>query len=56
MGPMHAATDEVVRRLRALSVSGQVRGAGHPHPVFPTSFDELVRITGATPMAVGVDG
>lgn len=22
---------------------------GHPHYVFPTSFDELVRITGGTP-------
>lgn len=27
--------------------------AGHPHTVFPTSFDELQRITGATPMIVG---
>ena len=27
--------------------------AGHPHAVFPTSFDELVRCTGAKPMAVG---
>lgn len=30
--------------------------AGHPHTVFPTSFDELVRITGGTPSAVGDDG
>ena len=28
--------------------------AGHPHAVFPTSFDELQRITGATPLIVGV--
>ena len=27
--------------------------AGHPHAVFPTSFDELVRITGAQPMVIG---
>jgi len=26
--------------------------AGHPHTVFPTSFDELVRITGGTPAEV----
>jgi hypothetical protein len=27
--------------------------AGHPHTVFPTSFTELVRITGGTPAEVG---
>ena len=27
---------------------------GHPHYVFPTSFDELVRITGGIPADVGV--
>ena len=27
--------------------------AGHPHTVFPTSFDELVRITAGTPADVG---
>ena len=27
--------------------------AGQPHAVFPTSFDELVRCTGAKPMKVG---
>jgi prolyl-tRNA editing enzyme YbaK/EbsC (Cys-tRNA(Pro) deacylase) len=27
--------------------------AGHPHTVFPTSFEELVRITGGTPADVG---
>ncbi|MEV5503761.1 YbaK/EbsC family protein, partial [Nonomuraea fuscirosea] len=25
---------------------------GHPHTVFPTTFDELVRITGGTPVDV----
>jgi prolyl-tRNA editing enzyme YbaK/EbsC (Cys-tRNA(Pro) deacylase) len=28
--------------------------AGHSHAVFPTTFDELVAITGGTPAAVGV--
>lgn len=27
--------------------------AGHPHSVFPTTFDEIVRITGGTPCIVG---
>ncbi len=27
--------------------------AGHPHSVYPTSFEELARVTGATPMVVG---
>ena len=27
--------------------------AGHPHTVFPTSYNELVKITGGTPMKVG---
>jgi prolyl-tRNA editing enzyme YbaK/EbsC (Cys-tRNA(Pro) deacylase) len=26
--------------------------AGHPHAVFPTSYDELVRVTGGTPATV----
>jgi hypothetical protein len=26
---------------------------GHPHYVFPTTFDELVRITSGTPADVG---
>ena len=29
--------------------------AGHTHAVFPTTFDELVRITRGTPADVGVD-
>ena len=27
--------------------------AGHPHSVYPSSFEELLRVTGATPMIVG---
>jgi prolyl-tRNA editing enzyme YbaK/EbsC (Cys-tRNA(Pro) deacylase) len=30
--------------------------AGHPHTVFPTSFAELVRITGGAPADVGAAG
>jgi len=30
--------------------------AGHAHTVFPTSFGELVRITGGTPATVSADG
>ncbi|MFD0890663.1 YbaK/EbsC family protein, partial [Streptosporangium algeriense] len=26
--------------------------AGHPHTVFPTSFAELLRVTGGTPVEV----
>ena len=29
--------------------------AGHPHSVFPTTYAELVRITGGTPADVGPD-
>ncbi len=29
--------------------------AGHPHAVFPTSFDELVRLTGGVPATVAHD-
>ena len=27
--------------------------AGHPHAVYPTTFEELVRVTGAKSMIVG---
>ena len=27
--------------------------AGHPHAVFPTTYDELLRLTGGTPAEVG---
>ena len=26
--------------------------AGHPHTIFPTTFDELIRITGGVPVEV----
>ncbi len=28
--------------------------AGHPHAVYPTTFSELIRYTGGTPMEVGL--
>ena len=28
--------------------------AGHPHAVFPTTFEELVACTGGTPMVIGL--
>lgn len=28
--------------------------AGHPHAVYPTSYDELIRCTGGVPMVVGL--
>jgi prolyl-tRNA editing enzyme YbaK/EbsC (Cys-tRNA(Pro) deacylase) len=38
---------------RALAEHPQVwAAAGHPHAVFPTTFDELVRLTGGTPVDV----
>ena len=27
--------------------------AGHPHAVYPTSFGELIKVTGAQPMVIG---
>jgi len=27
--------------------------AGHPHAVYPTTYDELIQCTGAQPMIVG---
>jgi prolyl-tRNA editing enzyme YbaK/EbsC (Cys-tRNA(Pro) deacylase) len=27
--------------------------AGHPHAVYPTTYDELIQCTGAQPMVVG---
>lgn len=41
---------------RSLADYGVVWAAGgHPHAVFPTSFDELVRVTGATPLRVATE-
>jgi prolyl-tRNA editing enzyme YbaK/EbsC (Cys-tRNA(Pro) deacylase) len=41
----------------ALAAHGEVwAAAGHAKTVFPTTFDELVRITGGTPTAVAPEG
>jgi len=40
----------------ALQAHAQVwAAAGHPHAVFPTTFEELVRITGGSPAEVAAD-
>jgi prolyl-tRNA editing enzyme YbaK/EbsC (Cys-tRNA(Pro) deacylase) len=46
--PLHTLVD---RRLGSYDVVWAA--AGHAHTVFPTSFAELVRITGGTPADVG---
>jgi prolyl-tRNA editing enzyme YbaK/EbsC (Cys-tRNA(Pro) deacylase) len=40
--------DEALNDYEAIWAAG-----GHPHAVFPTNFDELKRVTGATPITVG---
>jgi prolyl-tRNA editing enzyme YbaK/EbsC (Cys-tRNA(Pro) deacylase) len=47
--PIRTIVDEALAQYDAVWAAG-----GHPHYVFPTTFDELVRITGGTPLAVGV--
>ena len=38
----------------ALNIYDQIwAAAGHPHAVFPTTFDELKRVTSAIPLSVG---
>jgi prolyl-tRNA editing enzyme YbaK/EbsC (Cys-tRNA(Pro) deacylase) len=49
-------TEPVVLIDEALADYDAVWAAGgHPHAVFPTSYDELVRLTGARPVRVGDD-
>ena len=47
-GPAITLVDEQLSRYDVVWAAG-----GHPHCVFPTSFNELVRITGGTPAVVG---
>lgn len=47
--PIRTIVDEDLAQYDTVWAAG-----GHPHYVFPTTFDELVRITGGTPLAVGV--
>ncbi len=46
--PLRTLVDVALKRYDEVWAS-----AGHPHAVFPTTFDELVRITGGTPAEVG---
>lgn len=47
------AKPEIILIDQALNDHDQVwAAAGHPHAVFPTSFAELLKCTGATPMTV----
>jgi prolyl-tRNA editing enzyme YbaK/EbsC (Cys-tRNA(Pro) deacylase) len=47
--PIRTIVDEALAQYDVVWAAG-----GHPHYVFPTTFDELVRITNGTPLAVGV--
>jgi prolyl-tRNA editing enzyme YbaK/EbsC (Cys-tRNA(Pro) deacylase) len=45
---------EIILIDEALSDYGVVwAAAGHPHAVYPTTYDELIQCTGAQPMIVG---
>jgi len=45
---------EIILIDKALDEYSEVwAAAGHPHTVFPTSFNELIRATGGTPATVG---
>lgn len=46
--PIRTLVDEMLADYPQVWAAG-----GIPHAVFPTTFDELVRITGGTPAAVG---
>ncbi len=47
-GPVRTLVDRWLARHETVWAAG-----GHPHAVFPTTYDELVRITGGTPADVG---
>lgn len=44
----HIYIDEALNEYKEIWAAG-----GHPHAVFPTTFEELQRVTGALPMVVG---
>lgn len=46
--PLRTVVDVALQRYDVVWAA-----AGHPHAVFPTTFDELVRITGGIPLVVG---
>jgi prolyl-tRNA editing enzyme YbaK/EbsC (Cys-tRNA(Pro) deacylase) len=47
--PVQTIVDDALAQYDEVWAAG-----GHPHYVFRTTYDELVRITGGTPLAVGV--
>ncbi len=47
--PIRTLVDEWLDKYDVVWAAG-----GHPHTVFPTSYAELIRITGGTPAGVGV--
>jgi prolyl-tRNA editing enzyme YbaK/EbsC (Cys-tRNA(Pro) deacylase) len=49
-GPLTTVVDQALAEYPVVWAA-----AGHPNAVFPTSFDELVRITGGTPAVVASD-
>jgi prolyl-tRNA editing enzyme YbaK/EbsC (Cys-tRNA(Pro) deacylase) len=46
--PIRTIVDVALARYAVVWAAG-----GHPHTVFPTTYDELLRITGGTPAEVG---
>ena len=51
----HATPPVTLIDADLLALDNLWAAAGHPHAVFPTSFDELVRITDGTAADVGAD-
>ena len=47
--PLRTIVDVALAQYEVVWAAG-----GHPHYVFPTTYDELLRITGGTPADVGV--
>lgn len=48
--PLRTVVDRALEAFPELWAAG-----GHPHSVFPTTYDELVRITSGTPLVVAGD-
>jgi prolyl-tRNA editing enzyme YbaK/EbsC (Cys-tRNA(Pro) deacylase) len=48
--PLRTLVDTALRQYDEIWAA-----AGHPHSVFPTTYDELLRLTGGTPADVGLD-
>lgn len=46
--PLHTLVDVALARYDVVWAA-----AGHPHAVFPTTYDELLRVTGGRPAEVG---